>query len=71
MVAPSTSDIQLKNALKAALVELLEERGDLLREVLAEVMEDVALSRAIQEGEDGGRVSRDEVFRLLDRPSER
>ena len=56
---------ELKDALKAALVEVLQERSDLLRDVLAEVMEDIALGRAIQEGEGSERVSRDEVFRAL------
>jgi hypothetical protein len=65
MVASSPSETQLKNALKLALVEMLEERSDLLRDVLAEVMEDVALVRAIQEGEASELVSRDEVFRAL------
>ncbi|HET7230410.1 MAG TPA: hypothetical protein VFJ16_10440 [Longimicrobium sp.] len=66
MVAPSFSEAQLKDALKLALIEVLEERSDLLRDVLADVMEDVALVRAIQEGEASGPVSRDEVFRALD-----
>jgi len=66
MVAPSPSESQLKDALKAALVEVLEERADLLRDVLAEVMEDIAFARAIQEGEASEPVSREEVFRLLD-----
>ena len=66
MVAASLSETQLKDVLKAALIEVLEERSDLLRDVLAEVMEDVALSRAIQEGETSGAVSRDEIFRALE-----
>lgn len=66
MVVPSPSESQLKDALKAALVEVLEERPDLLRDVLAEVMEDIALARAIQEGETSEPVSRAEVFGLLD-----
>jgi hypothetical protein len=66
MVAPSLSETQLKDMLKAALVEVLEERSDLLRDVLAEVMEDVALVRAIQDGEASEPVSRDEVFRALE-----
>jgi hypothetical protein len=65
MVAPSLSETQLKDALKLALIEVLEERSDLLRDVLAEVMEDVAMVRAIQEGEATEPVSRDEVFRAL------
>lgn len=66
MVAPSISEAQLKDALKLALIEVLEERSDLLRDVLAEVIEEVALVRAIQEGEASDRVSRDEVFRALE-----
>jgi hypothetical protein len=65
MVAPLLSETQLKDALKLALIEVLEERSDLLRDALAEVMEDVALVRAIQEGEGTEPVSRDEVFRAL------
>jgi hypothetical protein len=65
MVAPSLSDTQLKDALKLALIAVLEERSDLLRDVLAEVMEDVALVREIQEGEGTESVSREEVFRAL------
>lgn len=66
MVAPGPDELQLKQALKAALVEVLEERADLLRDVLAEVFEDVALAHAIREGEAGEEISRDEVFRILD-----
>lgn len=66
MVAPSIDETQLKDALKLALIEVLEERSDLLRDVLAEVMEDVALVRAIQEGEASDPVSRDDVFRALE-----
>ncbi|HEU0015656.1 MAG TPA: hypothetical protein VFQ45_18410 [Longimicrobium sp.] len=69
MVAPSLSETQLKDALKLALIEVLEERSELLRDVLAEVLEDVALVRAIQEGEVSGAVSRDEVFRALESPA--
>jgi len=65
MGAMSPSESRLKDALKAALVEVLEERPDLLRDVMAEVMEDIALARAIQGGEASERVSREEVFRLL------
>jgi hypothetical protein len=60
------TETQLNDALKAALVEVLEERADLLRDVLAEVVEDVAFARAIQEGEATGAATREEVFRVLD-----
>jgi arginine deiminase len=56
---------QLKELLKAALVEVLEERRDLIHDIIEEALEEVALARAIEEGEDTSTVSRDEVFRLL------
>jgi len=65
MVASPLSETQLKDALKAALIEVLEEHSDLLRDVLAEVMEDIALVRAIHEGERTELASRDEVLRIL------
>jgi hypothetical protein len=66
MVGPLIDYAQLKDALKAALSEILEERPDLLRELIAEVLEDFALTRAIQAGDAGERVTRDEVFHALD-----
>jgi hypothetical protein len=68
MVAPAPSDDRLKDAMKAALVEVLEERADVVRDILAEALEDVALGRAIQEGERSDLISREEVFRFFDEP---
>jgi hypothetical protein len=56
---------RLKEVLKMAVVEVLEERGDLLREIVEEALEDLALARAIEEGESSESVSRDQVFSLL------
>ena len=53
---------RLKEVLKAAVVEVLEERGDLVREIVEEAMEDLALARAIHEGEGSEVVSRDQIF---------
>ena len=60
-------EAKLKEALKAALIEILEERKDLVREVLEEALEDIALARAIEEGEQSELVTRDEVFDALER----
>ncbi len=57
---------QLKEALKSALVEILEERKDLLRDLIEEALEDVALARAIEEGERSELVTRDQVFNALE-----
>ena len=59
------SQDQLKDLVKAAIAEVLEERRDLLRDVIEEAMEDIALARAIEEGEGTEIISRDAVFNLL------
>jgi len=59
-------ETQIKELFKQALVELLQERKDLLYELVAEIIEDFALLRAIQEGEDTATVRREEVFRILE-----
>jgi hypothetical protein len=58
---------RLKEVLKAAVVEVLEERSDLVREIVEEALEDLALARAIEEGETSEVVGRDHVFGLLER----
>jgi hypothetical protein len=57
---------RLKELFKAALVEVLEERGDLVRELFAEALEDIALAHAIDEGMQGATVSREKVFEVLE-----
>ena len=59
-------DARLKALFKAALVEVLEERKDLLRDVIEETLEDIALARAIEAGQRTADVSRGEVFSLLE-----
>jgi hypothetical protein len=57
---------KMKSLVKAALIEVLEERGDLLREALEDAVEDYALARAIDEVAGGANVSREEVFQILE-----
>lgn len=56
----------LKDAVKSAIVELIQERPNLIRELLEEIVEDLAFGRAIQEGVDSTLVDRSEVFELLE-----
>lgn len=58
-------DARLKKLLKEAVIEVLEERRDLLREAFSEAIEDIGMARAIEEGSHSPIVSRDEVFRVL------
>jgi hypothetical protein len=62
----SVSETQLKDMVKAAMAEALVEQRALLRDIIEEVIEDIALSRAIDEGLQTPAVSRDEVFAALD-----
>jgi hypothetical protein len=62
----SVSETQLKDLVKAAMAETLVEQRALLREIVEEVIEDMALSRAIEEGMKSPVVTRDEVFAALD-----
>ena len=58
---------RIKSLLKDAVVEILTERHDLLRDALRESLEDVALLRAIREGEKSRVTSRKRVFQRLSR----
>ena len=60
------SDEKLKKVFKSAIVEVLQERHELVREILDEIIEDIALSKAIAECESTPRVSRESVFEVLE-----
>jgi len=57
---------ELKEVFKSAIVEVLQERQELVREILDEIIEDIAFSKAIAEGEQTPRVSRESVFEVLE-----
>jgi len=57
---------QIKNLVKEAILELVREQREVLYDALAEVIEDLALARAIQEGESTETASRAEVLRVLE-----
>lgn len=58
-------DARIKSLLKETLVELLEERREEFSELLLEALEDLALSRAIQEGEGTGFVDKKEILKII------
>jgi hypothetical protein len=62
----SVEEMHLKDLLKEAILELVQERRDELEEVFAEVIEDLALARAIEEGESTETVSKAEVLQALE-----
>jgi hypothetical protein len=61
----TAEETKLKKLLKAAVVEVLEERRDLVRDALADAVEDIGLVRAIEAGSGSKATSRAEVFRIL------
>lgn len=65
MATATIEEGKLKDLIKTALIEVLETRGDLVREIVEEAMEDVAFSRAIEQGIESEKISRDEVFAIL------
>ncbi|NCO33102.1 MAG: hypothetical protein AUJ92_15385 [Armatimonadetes bacterium CG2_30_59_28] len=56
----------IKNTFKEAISETLREERDLLHDVFAEVLEDVALTAAIREGRRTELAAREEVFAALE-----
>jgi len=57
-----TEERRLKVLLKNAVVEVLEERHDLLRAALQESLEDMAMLKAIQDGEKSPLATRKKIF---------
>jgi hypothetical protein len=55
--------------LKQALLELLEEKNEILFDALTEVVEEMGLVKAIKEGQASPIVDRARVFEALERQS--
>ena len=66
MEAIPIDDVKIKELFKEAIIEAIEEKKDIVHDLLVGAMEDLAMIRAIQEGEDSENVSRQEVFDILD-----
>ena len=58
-------DRKIKIFLKQLIIEVIEEKKDVLHDLLVEIMEDIAMVRAIQDGENSGQVNRDDIFQIL------
>ncbi|HBL11469.1 MAG TPA: hypothetical protein DD379_08695 [Cyanobacteria bacterium UBA11162] len=57
---------ELKEVLKATIIELFQENREEFSKLLSEIIEDIAMERAIQEGEETESVSRETIFRILE-----
>ena len=65
-MAATFDEERMKDLLKMALVEALEEHRELVQDIVEEAMEDFALARAIEQGLESQSVSRPEVFTILE-----
>ncbi len=57
---------KIKDLFKQAIIEAIEEKKDIVHDLLMEVMDDLAMIKAIEEGENSGSVGREEIFNILD-----
>ena len=60
MTMVTIDEERLKDLLKSALAEVLEERRDLLQEIVEEALEDIGIAHAIEQGLGSGSISREE-----------
>lgn len=58
-------DTKIKELFKQALIEAIEEKRDVVHDLFMDAMEDIAMVRAIEEGETTDQVSREEVFNVF------
>lgn len=63
------NEADIKKVFKDALLEALEEKKDLFNDLFLEVTEDIALAKAIEEGEQSPAVSREVIFEILEKKS--
>ncbi|CAD0227404.1 hypothetical protein [Planktothrix agardhii] len=67
MTEITLDETKLKELLKTAIFELVQEEKELFSELFAEVIQDIGMENAIKEGENTEVVSREEIFKILHR----
>ena len=65
MANVNLSEQALRTMVKQAVIEALDERRGLLRDIVAEVLEDLAMVDAIKQGRESEAIDREEVFSVL------
>ncbi len=61
------NETQLKELLKTAILELMQEQKEVFSEILVEALEDIGMENAIKEGENTEIVSREQIFQILNK----
>jgi hypothetical protein len=62
----SVEQNELKQAIKEAITEVVRENSEFVKEILAEVLEDIALLQRMEEGRQTELVGREEIMELLE-----
>ncbi len=63
-MATTIDEAKLKEMLKAAVVEALNEQRDLVKDIVEEAMEEIALTRAMDKGLRSRPIPREEVLAI-------
>ncbi len=56
---------KIKQIFKTTIVEVIQEQKEVFSDLLTEIIEDIALEKAIKEGENTEIVSREAIFKIL------
>ena len=62
-----TETLEIKQQLKDALYEFFREDNDYLRNVISDVMQDIALGKAMEEGDKGDYVDERLILEILNK----
>ncbi len=66
MAEINLDESRLKDLMKTAILEVLQEQKEVFYDLLAEIIEDIALEKAIEEGKNTEPVSREAIFKILE-----
>ncbi len=64
-VQKEMDEARLKTIVRETVIEVLDERREYFSEIMRDVFEDMALLRAMEEADEEGEVSRDEIMKIL------
>jgi hypothetical protein len=66
MATATIGDKKLKNLMKSAVAEALEEQRALVQDIVEDAFEDIALARAIEQGLRSKTVSRAAIYKIIE-----
>ncbi len=56
---------ELKQLIKSAIAQILQEQKEVFADIMVEAVEDISLGKAITQGENNDSVSRETIFKIL------